>query len=190
MNKRFRYTFAGLVLFGLLLTGLLTVSTSRAESYGAQDRSCSWGTNFDQPNRIEGIDTASVNLIRLIAGPEEGVLVAFWTNSSKGFSGTSGARCYGPATSIGSVSGKDHSELKIHAETTDGKTGWVRIGESRYELDKGGLFLFDTSQKTPRVAQVKVNMNQIGKGFGMKNLMKFARSHSEIKNFWIAAKLP
>ncbi len=164
---------------------LLGIPKANAEQYGIAQSSSSWSTNHNQPDRTDGIDTAAVTLVKLIAGPDQGVPVLLWSDdSSQGFPGSGSGQFSVGAKFDAKVRGEDGSVINIHAETKDGETGWVTIADVEYDLADGHLFLIKTRGTKPRIAQLSVDVKKVSSRFGMNGLIKFARSNSKIVSFW------
>lgn len=140
-------------------------------------------TGFDKTDRIIGIDSASVVYVRMIAGPDPGVPVIVWTDGSSipmHGEGRFGRDAFLDAE----ISCKNGDTLKFHSETTDGKTGWAKVDDKKYDLAKGCLLLIRTQSGKPEIKQLKVDLKKAMAGFGPDRLAAFGRSHPEILAFW------
>lgn len=174
-------------MFASLVSAITQQAVTHAEGYGVQESSSSYAIRLTEADRITGIDSAAVVFVRMIAGPDPGVPVILWTDGSslpiRG-EGRFGRDAFLDAK----ISCENGDTLKFHSETTDGKSGWAKVDDKKYDLANGCLFLIKTKSKKPEVKQLKVDVKKAMADFGPEKLAAFARSKPEIVAFWSEPK--
>lgn len=147
--------------------------------YGIADGGSSWTSTTE--DATPGIDAASVTVITLKAGPPAGVPFVVWSDLPNSRSGSGGGKV-GGASYKGHHRSTDGRRIEFQAETTDGKTGTIRIVDNTYDFTKGSLFLISTQHDPPKVAQIELDTTDFPKG--KDQLMTLAKSTDEISTFF------
>lgn len=183
------------VPIGLAFVVLVCISGCGQDStvYGTSASCVKWNTKRTDLNSTPGIDSASVTQITLKAGPPVGVQFVVWSDSRNGcFISGSTIGCFtsgsgdGRASYKGQLIGEDDHRLEIYAETTNGRTGTIKIADVTYKSANGSLLLVSTQHDPPQITQIaleEANFHQ-----DKDRLIKLAKSNADIRAFWEKCK--
>lgn len=166
-----------------LYTGLALVCLSgcghKPTNYGIDDGGSSWITRVD--DALPGIDAASVSVVTLKAGPPEGFRFVVWSDLPNGQDTAGGGRA-GRASYAGQHRATDGRRIEFRAETTDGTTGSITIGDAVYDSTRGSLFLVSTQNDSCKVAQLDMDLHNFPKH--QDQLIALAQSTEAIHRFF------
>ena len=113
---------------------------------------------------------------------QEGLEVMIWHDlSGEGMGHSAGFATGRLYTERGSVRSADGRALAWEVQTRDGKTGEVQIGEGRYGLEAGNLFLVTTLGGTTAVRQLRRDLSAVP--LDHEGILAFARNDPDLAAF-------
>lgn len=127
----------------------------------------------DAEPKVPGIDQASIYYL--------GSDFVIWSDLGDGGVGASSSNQNGVACK-GRMFDNNGRELNFRMNSQAPKTGEAVINGQTYSLQQGGLFLVAQESDTIRVKQLQKDLTSIQ--FDPESLRKFARSDSDIANFF------
>jgi hypothetical protein len=146
-------------------------SSQSTTVYGVSNASWDAGRGKDG---VAGIDKASITC----GVWREGMAVVFWTDLSWG---NSVATTKEEGTVYeGEYHGRDGRRVKCRCTTGDGRTGAVTIGDERFDLADGSLFLVSTRGTHSQVRQLQRDISKLKPD----DLKQLARSDPQIIEFF------
>jgi hypothetical protein len=134
--------------------------------------------NKDAP--VPGIDLAQVCYTMF----GDGLAFVLWSNfKGAQFSGNSNSARTGATYSMG-IKTEDGTEIGVSGNTSDGKTGTVRIDDAEYDLEKGSFFLVKIADGKLEVLQLKKDTMGIKDQDREEHFKKWAKEDEDIRKFY------
>jgi len=116
----------------------------------------------------------------------EAIAVVVWFDRSSGSSGVSVAE--GSVTYSGLSAPPGRSRIEWRCDTSDGRTGVVRIDGQQYDLSKGAIFLVSTKGGRAEVQQLQRDLARFKPGHD--GLEELAKEDAEVARFAAEAGEP
>lgn len=151
-----------------------------------------------EPNTLPDAGGESGTIVwKFTADPQPGIERAsvfhmgkrfvLWSDLSRGGGGGTTTNVHGLSCN-GRLRGDEGVSVPFECKSPDGKTGTAVIDGRTFDLADGGLFLVAAEDGTPRIKQLKRDLESVP--FSINGLQKFAREDKEIAGFFAEAEVP
>ena len=170
-----------LVVTGIVAVTFITGCQKQGEVFNVTTGGFSWLDKLNETDRMPGIDEGTVSIIKLQAGPPEGVSFVIWSDLPNGRF-DDGESSVDGSSYEGYQKDKKGKRIGFSAKTTNGITGAVKIGEIVYQLTNDAVFLISTTQKPPVIERIKLDLSKFPKS--QDGISKYAKANQEIQKFF------
>jgi len=162
----------------LMFTGCARPPAAPVKSIGGPSGVITWlAVNKDNP--VLGVDEATVC--------REGTTFIVWSDFDSGSSSSSSSSSDG-LSCRGQMHARDGSKVEFRCTTQDGTTGPVMIGETKYDLANGNLFLVARDGERLRVKQLRRDFGNVE--FTRESFEAYARKDAETLSFFTRSAKP
>ena len=170
-----------LVVVGIVAVTFVTGCQRQGDVFGVTTGGFSWLDKLNETDRMPGIDEGTVSIIKLQAGPPEGVAFVIWSDLPNGRFDDGESTADG-ASYEGYQKSSNGKRIGFSAKTTDGITGSLNIGEIEYQLKNDEVFLISTTQRPPVIERIKLDLSKFPKS--QDGISEYVKANQEIQKFF------